>query len=168
MAHNITPGRGGLRSKLYFISDVYELRASECNGLVPMGSVKDPESTGGKLEAHWRKCVLCKKYTNTFCLGCKWFLCLDKDRAQELTSLYSEMEGVDPLSKNVFAFKQRKIDEASGKSSNVAIHAIRSCYHIVHEIVLNQHLTEKAKAPGFLSRVLEPEERLPCKGLSKK
>ena len=94
---------------------------------------------------------------------------MDKDRAQELTSLYSKMEGVDPLSKDIFVFKQRKIDKASGKSSNVAIHAMRSCYHIAHEKVLSQQLTEKAKEPGFLYHVLDPEDKsLLCKVLSKK
>ena len=160
LAQAITPGRGQALRATKNLGDLaaFRLRASECNGLVLMGNIKDPEINGGKLDAHRKKCALCKMYTNTFCLGCKRFLCLDKNRSKELTEIYGEMENAEILSNNFFSFTQTKVDQRTLKSKTESFHGVRSCYHIAHEKVFDELMQNKSQAPSFLDRVMDPPE----------
>jgi hypothetical protein len=158
VAHQITPGRGKGKHRNALnptvFHDAYKMQQSECNGLVLMSRVKDPEANSGKLIKHRNPCALCGITADTFCLGCKRFLCINKDRSKELVAKYGTegVEGLsDDLTTNAFGFSQTKINN-KGRAFVDSYYGIRSCYHIAHESIIDNELSNKAKASNYFDR----------------
>ena len=133
--------------------DANEIRQSECNGLVLMTRVKAPDANSGTLVKQRNACALCGQIVDTFCLGCKRYLCFNKDRSKELMKKFGDdgINGVTDLRTNTFGLSQAKIDSKGQKSTNT-IHGVRSCYHIAHELVIDEELSSKAQGSNFYDR----------------
>jgi hypothetical protein len=152
-AQVITPGPGRRSKDENTTGAANSLRASECNGMPLMASLKDPDKNGGKLVPHRKPCVLCGKHTNMQCLSCKRFLCVDKDRSKDFENNKNlDLESSD-YTTNVFAFKQTKVNPKTGQQVQETIHSMRSCYHIAHETVIEKELNAKSMNPSFFHRV---------------
>jgi hypothetical protein len=123
--------------------------------MVVMGSLKNPDENGGALVAHRKRCVLCGKIINTFCLGCKRFLCVDKDRSKDLKEKYETtgLDEIDDYSTNVFSFNQTKLNQKTGAKVTEHFYGMRSCYHIAHEQVIDRELSAKSQQPSHFHRV---------------
>jgi hypothetical protein len=149
VAHAITPGKGNKKgnAKPTTKSIAHSLRCEECIGLVPVARIEEP-SKRGKVGPIRRRCDICKTQTNMFCLGCKRFLCMDKDRTDKM-----EEEG----RAGALKFRQTKRDHITGKETHETFFATKSCYHFAHEHILDKIQGLRAEEPSYLTQTIDPE-----------
>jgi len=156
--HKITPGRGR-KKKTDVVAEAASLRSSECIGLVPVGLVKNPAETNGKMTLIKQRCALCGTNTSMYCLGCKRFLCMDKDRSAKLPA--ENCDDSDEVEDSSFAasvlkFKQVKVHLSTGEKESRTLYGCKSCYHHAHEAMFDKVLAIQAEQPSHLTRVLDP------------
>lgn len=124
----------------------WKMRCDECTGKIPIMRV---DENGKPMR---RSCGICDMTTTMFCLGCKRFLCVDKDRSEILIKNESKVSQPEVA---VYQFTQLKMKPGSGDIEEVKIYGTRSCFHIGHEHALDEAMKDRYEAKSHYTTVLD-------------
>lgn len=140
-----TPTRGRKPNKNTLGAIAHRCRAAQCNGLVLVSRIKDPDKSHGKFAPLRGECALCGMQTPYYCMGCKRYLCFDRERKEKLSKRYPSgiPDVTNPLS-NYFDIEQIKTKRETSETKKEHYFGVRSCYHIAHEAVMDRELQDKS------------------------
>lgn len=149
VAHSMTPGRGKKKMVPEEKELAHQLRCQECISLVVVARLEEVEP-GKPPQPMRRRCDWCKTSTNMFCMGCKRWLCVDKDHSDKKVT----ENGMKPP--GALKFKQTKLNHKTREKKVETLYATKSCYHYAHEHVLDRVQGLRAEEPSFLTRHVDP------------
>lgn len=115
----------------------------ECLGLTLVARTEKKEGEADFKPLRMR-CSLCSKQTSMFCTGCKRYLCVDKDRRVELGEVGAP---------HVCKMKQVRKHTETGSQTVGQYFAMRSCYHIAHEKVLDEYWEQASGIESYFTKV---------------